>query len=367
MGESQPIWIVKIGSSLITQHGRGINGELIDHWASGFARLKADGIRVILVSSGAVAHGVLQLGLGKRPTSIAQLQAVAAVGQMGLIHRYQAAFEKHYLQSAQVLLTHDDLRARDRYLNARNTLTNLLQLDVIPIVNENDTVVTDEIRFGDNDTLAGLVANLVNADRLMILTDQDGIFDKDPRSHQDAVFLDESTAGNPRLDKVAGDGGQWGRGGMATKVRAARIAARSGTDTFICAGEKTNILTDALRGNARGTWLRADRPPIESRKRWLATLPARGQLILDQGAARVLEDEGRSLLPVGVRVVKGNFAQGELVACFSPEGREIARGLTNYSSQELHRIKGFKTQDIEGVLGYLVADEVIHRDDLLPL
>jgi glutamate 5-kinase len=367
MSGSKPIWIVKIGSSLITQHGRGINGELIDHWASGFARLKAHGVHVILVSSGAVAQGVIQLGLAKRPTSIAQLQAVAAVGQMGLIHRYQAAFEKHHLQSAQVLLTHDDLRARDRYLNARNTLTNLLQLGVIPIVNENDTVVTDEIRFGDNDTLAGLVANLVNADRLMILTDQDGIFDKDPRSHQDAVLLGELSAANPLLDKVAGDGGRWGRGGMVTKVHAARTAARSGTDTFICAGDRTDILTDALGMNARGTWLRADSPPIESRKQWLATLPVRGQLILDQGATRVLEEEGRSLLPVGVRAVEGNFAQGELVACFSPEGREVARGLTNYSSQELHRIKGCRTQDIEGVLGYLVADEVIHRDDLLPL
>lgn len=365
--QAAPIWVVKIGSSLITQDGRGINEPLIHHWATEVSRLRSQGVQVILVSSGAVAQGMITLGLQQRPTSIARLQAVAAVGQMGLIHCYQSAFEKFGQQSAQILLTHDDLRARDRYLNARNTLMNLLELGVIPIVNENDTVVTDEIRFGDNDTLAALVANLVNARRLMILTDQQGIYDQDPRISESAKLIEESLASNPILDMVAGSGGKWGRGGMSSKVRAARIAARSGTDTFICAGSTKGILLASLNNQAVGTWLRSDTPPIDARKQWLANLPIKGRLELDAGAAHVLKAQGRSLLAVGVRNISGVFSQGEMVTCTDPEGHEVARGLTNYSSAELEQIKGRHSRDIEGILGYLVDEEVIHRDDLLSL
>ncbi|MGA1104396.1 MAG: glutamate 5-kinase [Pseudomonadales bacterium] len=365
--QSVPIWVVKIGSSLITQDGRGINETLIEHWAKEVSTLRAKGVHVIIVSSGAVAQGMITLGLRQRPSSIARLQAVAAVGQMGLIHCYQAAFAKHGQQSAQILLTHDDLRARDRYLNARNTLINLLALGVIPIVNENDTVVTDEIRFGDNDTLAALVANLVNAHRLMILTDQRGVFDQDPRTSDAAKLIEESLASNPILDAVAGSGGKWGRGGMSSKVRAARIAARSGTDTFICAGGTEGILLASFNDQATGTWLRSDTPPIDARKQWLANLPIKGRIELDSGAAHVLRAQGRSLLAVGVRSVLGVFSQGDMVSCTDPEGQEVARGLTNYSSSELDQIKGRQSREIEGVLGYLVDEEVIHRDDLLPI
>lgn len=359
-------WVVKIGSSLLTDDGRGLDSAAIAGWVTQMAQLREQGIEVVLVSSGAVAAGVSRLGWPGRPTAVHQLQAAAAVGQMVLVQTYESAFQQYGLLTAQVLLDHDDLSSRQRYLNARSTLRTLLDLGVVPVVNENDTVVTDEIRFGDNDTLAALVANLIEADTLVILTDQAGMFDSDPRSNPDAQLLTELSADDPRLEAMAGDGGALGRGGMITKVRAARVAARSGADTLILGGREPQALVRAQAGEPLGTLLSASQEPQAARKRWIAgQLQTRGTLVLDDGAVRVLRQQGKSLLPVGVKAVRGQFTRGDMVVCTAPNGREVARGLVNYSADEARKIIGHPSTEILTLLGYKDDDELIHRDNLV--
>jgi len=324
-------------------------------------------VEVVLVSSGAVAEGMSRLGWKARPKAIHDLQAAAAVGQMGLVQAYESHFMAHGRHTAQILLDHDDLSNRQRYLNARRTLQALIRLGVVPVVNENDTVVTDEIRFGDNDTLGALVANLIDAEVLVILTDQQGLFDKDPRANPDAVLVGEGRAGDPALDAMAGgSAGSLGRGGMATKLRAAKLAARSGATTLIASGREPDVLVRLRRGDALGTLLVAAQEPIAARKQWLAgQLQVRGRLTLDAGAVDVLRQQGRSLLPVGVKAVSGHFTRGELVTCCDEDGREIARGLVNYSAEETARILGQSSARIAEILGYRDDDELIHRDNLV--
>ena len=360
-------WVVKIGSALLTDEGKGLSRHSMADWVLQLARLRQEGREVVVVSSGAVAEGMVRLGWESRPHALHELQAAAAVGQMGLVQMYESCFKRHGLHTAQVLLTHDDLADRQRYLNARSTLRTLLGLGVVPVVNENDTVVTDEIQFGDNDTLAALVANLVEADLLVILTDQEGVFDADPRLHPDARLIAEAEAGDPRLLEVAGSsGGNLGRGGMFTKVRAARLAARSGTSTVIASGRQKEGLLRIGRGEAVGTLLRASEGHMAARKRWLAgQLKVRGELALDEGAVRVLREGGKSLLPVGVTRVDGDFRRGELVSCRAPDGSEVARGLVNYGADEARRIRGLPSDRIEAVLGYVDEPELIHRDNLI--
>ena len=359
-------WVIKIGSSLLTDHGRGLDEQSIAVWVQQMAQLRQQGIDIVLVSSGAVAAGMARLGWSKRPSSVHELQAAAAVGQMGLIQTYEQAFQSYDMHTAQVLVDHDDLSNRERYLNARATLTTLMGLGVIPVVNENDTVVTDEIRFGDNDTLAALVANLVEADVLILLTDQDGMYSADPRKHSNATLINEVAATAPELDAMASDGGSLGRGGMVTKVRAARLAARSGTSTVIAGGKIDNVIAKLSSGEAIGTLLLAGQQPQAARKRWLAgQLQSRGELLLDDGAVRVLKQSGRSLLPVGITAVKGHFTRGDLVICKSAQGQEIARGLVNYNSSEADKIKGQSSDQIETLLGYQNEEEMIHRDNLV--
>ncbi len=367
LGQSRR-WVVKVGSSLLTNDGRGLDRTLMGQWVEQIAELCRNGIEVVLVSSGAVSEGVKRLGWAKRPQALHELQAAAAVGQMGLIEAYESGFKRFGLHTAQILLSHDDLSDRKRYLNARSTLLTLLDLDVVPVVNENDTVAVEEIRFGDNDTLAGLVANLVEADLLVILTDQDGMYDKDPRAHQDAQLIREARAADPELERMAAGGGvgQWGRGGMLTKVRAAVRAARSGTATLIAAGRQPGILQAVHRGEEVGTLIQPSQEPLVARKQWLAgQLQLRGQLIIDDGAAKVLRESGRSLLPVGVVEVRGGFARGEVVACIDGQGREIARGLVNYSADEARKLARQSSERIREILGYVDAPELIHRDNLV--
>ncbi|MGS2722725.1 glutamate 5-kinase [Porticoccus sp. GXU_MW_L64] len=359
-------WVVKIGSALLTDNGQGLDTEAINQWAKQLAFLRQQSVEVILVSSGAVAAGISQLELAERPESIHQLQAVAAVGQMGLVQTWQSALQQHGLQTAQILLTHDDLSNRHRYLNARSTLRALLDLRVIPVINENDTVVTDEIRFGDNDTLGALVANLVEADTLAILTDQKGLYNADPRRNPDAQLISEERAANSELDKLAGDGGTLGRGGMVTKLRAARLAARSGAHTLIAWGRETDILTRLHNGEPLGTCLRADEQPVAARKQWLAGhLQFRGTLTLDDGAVQVLQQQGKSLLPIGVTNVEGDFQRGDLVRCVDTNGTEIARGLVNYSAGDSAKICGKNSGDIVGLLGFIDSEELIHRNNMV--
>lgn len=363
-------WVVKVGSSLLTNHGRGLNRDLIASWVEQIHALGERGIEVVLVSSGAVSEGVLRLGWKHRPTALHELQAAAAVGQMGLIRLYEDKFGRFGTQTAQILLTHDDLVNRQRYLNARSTLKTLLGLGVVPIVNENDTVAVEEIRLGDNDTLAGLVANLIEADLLVLLTDQPGMYDKDPRSSSDAVRIDLAKAGDPDLERMAagGSAGAWGRGGMLTKVRAAQRAARSGTATLIAAGAEPDILLKVHKGDADGTMILPSQAPLLARKRWLAgQMQVRGRLVVDDGAVRALRESGKSLLPVGVREVHGEFMRGDLVSCEDSAGREIARGLANYPAEEARRIMGQPSQEIEACLGYIDEPEIIHRDNLVVL
>ncbi len=360
-------WVVKIGSSLLTNDGQGLNHVGIDTWVDQLTQLRREGLDVVLVSSGAVAEGMIRLGWRVRPRAIHELQAAAAVGQMGLVQAYESRFQTHGVRTAQILLTHDDLSHRQRYLNARSTLRRLLALGVVPVINENDTVVTDEIRFGDNDTLAALVSNLIEADTLIILTDQAGMFDKDPRVHEDARLIAEVKAIDPCLDAmVAGGAGTLGRGGMLTKVRAARLAARSGAGTVIAPGREPDVLLRLRRGEALGTRLTAAQVPVTARKQWLAGhLQVRGKLLLDAGATRVLRESGRSLLPVGVRGVEGHFHRGEMVACVDEQGHEVARGLVNYATEEARRIMGQSSDQIESLLGYVIEPELIHRDNLV--
>jgi glutamate 5-kinase len=362
-------WVVKIGSALLTDDGRGLNCAGICTWAGQMAALRGQGKEVVLVSSGSVAEGIRRLGWERRPVAVHQLQAAAAVGQMGLVQTYETCFQKHGLHTAQILLTHDDLSHRQRYLNARGTLRTLLDLGAVPVVNENDTVATDEIRFGDNDTLAALVANLVEADVLVILTDQAGLCERDPRIDPDASLISECRADAPELTGMAGSGsGALGRGGMLTKVRAARRAARSGASTLIAAGRESDVLTRLAAGEDLGTLLLPGREPLAARKQWLAGhLQVRGTLRIDDGAVRVLREAGSSLLPVGVTGVEGNFSRGEMVACRDPEGREVARGLVNYSAAEARRIMGQASRRIEALLGYADQPEMIHRDNLVLL
>jgi glutamate 5-kinase len=359
-------WVVKVGSALLTDDGRGLDENIIRTLVEQLVRLRNRGCEVVLVSSGAVAAGIVRLGWTARPHLLHKLQAAAAVGQSVLVQSYENAFKQHGIATAQILLVHDDVIARDRYLNARGTLSTLLQLGGVPVVNENDTVVTDEIRFGDNDTLAALVANLIDADALLLLTDQQGMFREDPRRNPAAELVHSCDVHDPQLDGMAGEGGALGRGGMVTKLRAARLAARSGTETIIASGRVEDIVASASSGANIGTWLRTGKRPQNARKQWLAgMIQSQGSLELDDGAVRVLRESGRSLLSVGVRAVQGDFTLGEMVSCRDSSGREIARGLVNYSAAETRRIMGLASGEIENVLGYLRDEELIHRDNLV--
>lgn len=359
-------WVIKIGSALLTKDGLGLDRVAIETWAAQIAGLRQKGYDIVLVSSGSIAEGCVRLGWPTRPIKIHQLQAAASVGQMGLIHAYEQEFQNYDEQTGQVLLTHDDLSNRARYLNARSTLETLLSLDVIPIVNENDTVVTDEIRFGDNDTLAGLVANLIVADTLVILTDQLGLFEEDPRVNSEAPLVSEASANRDDLrDMASGESGAFGRGGMLTKVNAARLAQRSGTDTLICSGRESDVLKRLSEGLEVGTLLYADQAPVAARKQWLAgQLQVKGTLVLDEGAQKVLKESGRSLLPVGVLSLKGDFDRGDLVSCVDAKGCELARGLSNFSTEEANKIIGKPSGEIPEILGYCDDEELIHRNNL---
>lgn len=360
-------WVIKIGSALLTKPGEGLDLDRV-RWLSGeIAELRRQGKEIVLVTSGSVAAGMQRLGWRRRPHALHQLQAAASVGQMGLIHAYATACEQHGIHTAQILLTHSDLADRGRHLNARSALHTLLELGILPVVNENDTIATDEIRFGDNDTLAAMTANLVEADVLVILTDQDGLFDSDPRLNPSARMLAASAANNPNLDSMAGDSkGELGRGGMATKLAAARRAARSGATTIILSGKHPLNLRHLAAGKGVGTLLWPDIKPIKARQQWLAGhLPPKGRLMLDDGAVAVIKQQGRSVLPVGVRQVEGQFTRGELVLCTDLQGREVARGLTNYSADEAVRIMGQPSQAIQSLLGYVDDPELIHRDNLV--
>jgi glutamate 5-kinase len=361
--------VVKVGSSLVTNDGQGLDHAALARWARQIAMLRHEGREAILVSSGAIAEGMQRLGWKKRPHALQELQAAAAVGQMGLIQVYESCFREHGLLTAQVLLTHEDLADRKRYLNARSTLRTLMQLDVIPIINENDTVAVDEIRFGDNDTLAALVTNLIEADALVILTDQAGLYDCDPRRNAQAKLVSSGRAGDPALEAMAGGAGSAiGLGGMLTKVLAAKRAARSGAHTIIASGREDDVLLRLAGGEPIGTELRAERATLVARKQWLADhLQVRGQLTLDGGAVRALRIDGKSLLPIGVTAVAGQFERGEVVSCLDENLREIARGLVNYSASETRRILRTPSGEIEARLGYIDAPELIHRDNLVLL
>ena len=359
--------VVKVGSSLVTNQGQGLDRAAIARWAAQIAQLLAGGKEVVLVSSGAIAEGMQRLGWTRRPQAMHALQAAAAVGQMGLVQVYESSFREHGLHTAQVLLTHADLADRQRYLNARSTLRTLLALGVIPIINENDTVVTDEIKFGDNDTLAALVTNLIEADCLIILTDQAGLYTRDPREHPAAELVQLAKAGAAELEQMCGKAGSHiAKGGMLTKVLAAKRAARSGAHTVIASGREPEVLLRLAQGEAIGTQLIAETMPIAARKQWLADhLQVNGRLMLDAGAMRALAKEGKSLLPIGVKSIEGSFERGAVVACISPEGRELARGLVNYGANEARRILGKPSSEILSVLGYVDEPELIHRDNLV--
>ncbi|MDX1341358.1 MAG: glutamate 5-kinase [Reinekea sp.] len=359
-------WVVKIGSALLTNDGQGLDVERIAQWVVQMAELKQSGVEIVLVSSGAVAAGMARLGWSDRPDTMELLQAAAAVGQTKLVQTYEDLFQQAQLHTAQILLTHEDLSDRKRYLNARNTLRALLDMPVVPIVNENDTVTTDEIRFGDNDTLGALVANLVEADALILLTDQDGLYDADPRHNPDASLIETANATDPKLVEVAGGGGKLGRGGMATKVRAAQLAARSGAVTVIAGGRIENVLTRLRQGDSVGTRLVPDLEPIAARKQWLAGhLQMKGEIVIDDGAIQALRSQGKSLLAVGVKAVSGHFQRGECVSVQSESGIVVARGLINYDALEAAKIIGSSTHQIEAILGYLYEPELIHRDNLV--
>ncbi|MGK0249645.1 MAG: glutamate 5-kinase [Oleispira sp.] len=361
-------WVIKIGSALLTNDGKGLNRLGIQAWVDQIADLMSQGIEVVLVSSGSVAEGMSRLGWTSRPSEVHQLQAAAAVGQMGLVQAYETAFQQHNKHTAQILLTHADLSNRQRYLNARSTLRTLIAMGVVPIVNENDTVVTDEIRFGDNDTLGALVANLVEADTLVILTDQDGLFTKDPRHNDDAELITEGRASDESFASMAGDGGVLGRGGMITKVKAAAVAARSGADTVIVGGRIDNVLIRLRAKEKIGTLLVADTEPEVARKQWIAGhLQHSGELILDDGAVQALKKGNNSLLPVGVKAVKGIFRRGEVVACLDGKGQIIAKGLINFDHSEAQKLCGKTSAQQQELLGYVGEAELIHIDNLVVL
>lgn len=359
-------WVIKIGSALLTNDGKGLNVAGINSWVDQIAFLAEQGIEVVLVSSGSVAEGMTRLGWTTRPDDIEKLQAAAAVGQMGLVQTYESAFQKYQKHTAQILLTNADLSDRQRYLNARATLRTLVGLGVVPIINENDTVVTDEIRFGDNDTLGALVANLVEADTLVILTDQDGLFTADPRHNPEAELISEGHAQDERFQAMAGEGGALGRGGMTTKVRAAQLAARSGTDTVIVGGRIDDVLRRLYQQEVLGTVLIAGQEPESARKQWIAGhLKHQGIVTLDDGAVRALNKGCNSLLPIGVAKVAGNFVRGEVVACVDSSGKLIAKGLINYSYQETKKLCGKSSNQLIELLGYQGSEELIHVDNLV--
>lgn len=359
-------WVVKIGSALLTNNGCGLKHELLDNWVKQIIELNNRGIEVVIVSSGAVAEGVARLGWKSRPNVIHDLQAAAAVGQMGLIQAYEVCFQKYNKHTAQILLTHDDIADRARYLNARTSLNTLLKLGVAPIVNENDSVATDEIRLGDNDTLAALVANLVDAELLVLLTDQDGLYTADPRTDSSAKLIQQAEASDKSLRRYAGEGGSLGRGGMRTKLKAAAIAAKSGTQTVIASGNKDEILLQIADGTDIGTLLTTSEEPVQARKQWLANQThLQGSVTLDDGAVTALTKNGKSLLPVGIRSVEGDFKRGEIISCIDKAGNEIARGLSNYDSVQVKLILGKSTKEIKTCLGQIDEDELIHRDNMI--
>jgi glutamate 5-kinase len=361
--------VVKVGSSLVTNQGTGLDMSALGNWAKQIASLRTQGCEVVLVSSGAIAEGMQRLGWKQRPSAVHELQAAAAVGQMGLIQAYESCFRKHQLIAAQVLLTHADLADRERYLNARSTLRTLLSLGVVPIINENDTVVTDEIKFGDNDTLGALVANLIEADAFVILTDQDGLYTADPRKDSSAKLISVALAGDASLEAMAGGAGSHiGRGGMITKVLAAKRAARSGAHTVIASGHERDVLPRLLQGESIGTLLTATALSLDARKQWLADhLQVSGKVSLDAGAVKALRIDGKSLLPIGVKQISGEFQRGAVVAILDDSGKDIARGLVNYSADEARRIAGKASGEIESILGYVDEPELIHRDNLVLL
>ncbi|MDP6654224.1 MAG: glutamate 5-kinase [Gammaproteobacteria bacterium] len=359
-------WVVKVGSSLVTNNGLGLDRAAIAHWAEQLVILQQNGVQLVLVSSGAVAEGVTRLNLKSRPKQVHVQQAAAAVGQMGLVQAYESCFMRHEVHAAQILLSHEDLSNRTRYLNARSTLTTLLKMNVVPVVNENDTVATDELCFGDNDTLAALVANLINADVMVVLTDQDGLYSADPRIDTSAEFIRSASANDASLSKAAGKGTSLGRGGMLTKLSAAQLASRSGTDTIIANGRVDGVLQRIAAGEDLGTLLEADCEPVTAKKQWLAgQLTLKGALTLDEGAVKVLRESGKSLLAVGIRSASGNFTRGDVVACNDEAGLEIARGLVNYEITEVQKLLGHSSDKIEELLGYAGEEEIIHRDNLM--
>lgn len=359
--------MIKVGSTLVTNDGRGLDRAAIGRWAAELAGLRAQGRQVLLVSSGAIAEGMQRLGWNTRPRQVHELQAAAAVGQMGLAQVYESSFAAHRIGTAQILLTHADLTDRMRYLNARSTLFTLLNLGIVPIINENDTVVTDEIKFGDNDTLGALVTNLVEAEVLVILTDQAGLYDADPRRHPEARLVHEGRSGDPALEAMAGGAGSaLGRGGMLTKILAAKRAATSGAHTIIASGREPDLLARLVRGEAIGTLLKARVATLSARKQWMADhLKLAGQLLLDAGAVAALASDGKSLLPIGVLEVRGDFSRGDVVSCLDHENREIARGIVNYASSEARRIARRPSAQIEAILGFVEEAELIHRDNLV--
>ncbi|WP_322315849.1 glutamate 5-kinase [Hydrogenophaga sp.] len=359
--------VVKVGSSLVTNEGRGLDEEAIGQWSEQLAALVKDGRELIMVSSGAVAEGMKRLGWTVRPKEINELQAAAAVGQMGLVQMYETKLREHGVGSAQVLLTHADLADRERYLNARSTLLTLLQLGVVPVINENDTVVNDEIKFGDNDTLGALVANLVEADVLVILTDQKGLYTADPRRDPAAQFVHEARAGDPQLETMAGGAGSGiGKGGMITKILAAKRAAGSGASTVIAWGREPRVLIRLCEGEAIGTCLVANTPKNQARKRWMSDhLQLRGAVLVDDGAVGKIVGEGKSLLPIGMTAVDGDFSRGDVIAVRDGRGVEVARGLANYASSEARLLCRKSSADFERLLGYAAEPEMIHRDNMV--
>ncbi len=359
--------VVKVGSSLVTNEGRGVDAEAVGNWCRQMAVLAGQGREVVMVSSGAIAEGMKRLKWSVRPKEVHELQAAAAVGQMGLAQIYESKLSEYGMGSAQVLLTHADLADRERYLNARSTLLTLLSHKVIPVINENDTVVVDEIKFGDNDTLGALVANLVDADALVILTDQRGLYSADPRKDPNARFIDEARAGAPELERMAGgSGSSIGRGGMLTKILAAKRAASSGASTVIAYGRETDVLVRLVGGEAIGTALIAPTQKLAARKQWMVDhLQLRGAVLVDAGAAHKVRDEGKSLLPIGVTEVQGEFHRGDVIAVRGPDGTELARGLSNYGSSEARLIARRPSSEFEKLLGYTAEPELIHRDNLV--
>ncbi|TCM67767.1 glutamate 5-kinase [Acinetobacter calcoaceticus] len=357
--------VVKIGSSLLTANGQGLDLEAISHWAKQIVDLHHAGHELILVSSGAVAEGMVRMKLTSRPTDLPSLQACAAIGQMGLIQTWSSVLDRHQIQTAQVLLTHDDLSDRRRYLNSCDTLQQLIEWKVIPVINENDTVSTDEIRFGDNDTLAAMVAGQVHADLLIILTDQQGMFDADPRSNPDAKLLSTVRALDESLFEMAGGGGVFGRGGMLTKVRAARLAAKSGCPTLIASGDSDRVLARLMAGEMLGTLFVTDNDRMTAHQQWLAAhLQTAGRLVIDAGAVNAITAQHRSLLPVGVKLVEGHFERGDVVECVDHAGKRIAVGRVNFSSRSAELVKGLASDKVYQVLGEARSLEMIHRNHM---